>query len=176
VLAFINYSTITDYSEDVTRRKGDIRAYTNALLLGKSMPKPTAAHNAAASEAPARTGAQGTSRETPRLEPGRTAAAPAQSSSSSLPFRQEKGELSLHQEKGHTDKQSSSSTSLSRPSRLHVPRPGLSPPSDAKEILLVDEVDVFFGKDFYGQTHNQVCRPCHYSTYTATTLRAFVHV
>ena len=25
-----------------------------------------------------------------------------------------------------------------------------------KEILLVDEVDVFFGKDFYGQTYNQV--------------------
>ena len=25
-----------------------------------------------------------------------------------------------------------------------------------EEILLVDEVDVFFGKDFYGSTHNQV--------------------
>ena len=27
---------------------------------------------------------------------------------------------------------------------------------DAEEILLVDEVDVFFGSDFYGKTHNQV--------------------
>ena len=27
---------------------------------------------------------------------------------------------------------------------------------DGEEILLVDEVDVFFGSDFYGQTHNQV--------------------
>ena len=28
--------------------------------------------------------------------------------------------------------------------------------ADGQEILLVDEVDVFFGSDFYGQTHNQV--------------------
>jgi hypothetical protein len=27
---------------------------------------------------------------------------------------------------------------------------------DGDEILLVDEVNVFFGSDFYGQTHNQV--------------------
>lgn len=27
---------------------------------------------------------------------------------------------------------------------------------DGQEILLVDEVDVFFGGNFYGQTHNQV--------------------
>ena len=28
--------------------------------------------------------------------------------------------------------------------------------ADAEEILLVDEVDVLFGSDFYGRTHNQV--------------------
>lgn len=27
-----------------------------------------------------------------------------------------------------------------------------------EEILLIDEVDVFFGSDFYGQTYNQVCQ------------------
>eukprot|EP00957_Ditylum_brightwellii_P064701 4910560-Ditylum_brightwellii.AAC.1 len=29
---------------------------------------------------------------------------------------------------------------------------------DRKEILLVDEVDVFFGSEFYGQTYNQVAQ------------------
>ena len=32
----------------------------------------------------------------------------------------------------------------------------LQPFEDGPEILLVDEVDVFFGSNFYGQTHNQV--------------------
>jgi len=31
-----------------------------------------------------------------------------------------------------------------------------TPSSTQEEILLVDEVDMFFGQDFYGQTHNQV--------------------
>ena len=30
------------------------------------------------------------------------------------------------------------------------------PALHGQEILLVDEVDVFFGSNFYGQTHNQV--------------------
>ena len=36
-----------------------------------------------------------------------------------------------------------------------------------EEVLLVDEVDVFFGKDFYGQTYNQVT---HISTSEVTAL------
>ena len=30
--------------------------------------------------------------------------------------------------------------------------------ADAEEILLVDEVDVFFGAEFYGQTYDQVAQ------------------
>ena len=35
MLGLVTYSTISDYSEDVTKRKGNIRTLTKALLLGQ---------------------------------------------------------------------------------------------------------------------------------------------
>ena len=38
----------------------------------------------------------------------------------------------------------------------HTSQPVLPLPLNQEEVLLVDEVDVFFGRDFYGKTYNQV--------------------
>ena len=117
VLDRVTYSTITQYSEDVTKRKGDIRALTKALLHGQSL---------AAASAPLVGSTSGHA----------SGAASSVVATSAAVSSKRKKQGAVNAMRAH--------------SSLH------SPHTNAKEILLVDEVDVFFGKDFYGQTHNQV--------------------
>ena len=148
MLGLVDYSTISEYSEAVTKRKGDVRALTAALLLGQPMP-----------EAPASSSCAVVPPAGPRLggRPVSTslAAGSGGSGSSGAVAKKSKGK-----KRG--------AAALTEPDDTHaqpsargvtVPKQAVRPstgPSMAPEILLVDEVDIFFGEDFYGQTHNQV--------------------
>ena len=128
VTGLVTYSTIGEYSEDVTKRKGDIRALTEALLLGRTMPQPAATFASSSSSA------------LPALPSAMAAAAD--------------GAVASVKKRG---KKRSADGALSDQDGAVAPAARSRPASDeAPEILLVDEVDIFFGEDFYGQTHNQV--------------------
>ena len=76
----VTYSTIGEYSEDVTKRKGDIRVLTKALLLGQAAAGPTSAAGAAA------TSANGSGRRAAPRAPVPTAAVPAWHQHLALPL------------------------------------------------------------------------------------------
>ena len=126
LLQFIKYSKITTFAEDSTSRKGDIRGLTESLLRG-ALPKVTSKT------------AVGTSIES--------------TTGAALVEAQENVPLPLtacHPSNSIVD---DSTTSLSP----YAPGNSFDYVSEErKEILLVDEVDVFFGSEFYGRTYNQV--------------------
>ena len=125
VTGLVTYSTIGEYSEDVTKRKGDIRALTEALLLGRPVPQPAAGSVSSSSSS--------SSSALPSLPPDKSA----------------NGAVVSKKNRG---KKRSADGAVSDRVGCAV----ASAADEAPEILLVDEVDIFFGEDFYGQTHNQV--------------------
>ncbi|CAE8585703.1 unnamed protein product [Polarella glacialis] len=140
----IIYSKITEFSEDATLAKGNIRALTLDLINGVKSKHRALARSKSGSS---RGGPVGSIT-------GSTSSARVSSDSSEM-ARCSTGLRPA--EKG---------SALSLP----VPVPGCGsssslsglvvrqapPVCNDEELLLVDEVDVFFGSDFYGKTHNQV--------------------
>ena len=126
VLELVKYSKITTFAEDSTAAKGNIRDLTESLLRGNLS---TANFGSNVVDAP----------------------------SSKTPQRR----LRSHSPAKQMKKQKTSTSSLL--SRAKASIDGMLGytlealnPSATEEILLVDEVDVFFGAEFYGKTYNQV--------------------
>ncbi|KAK3272875.1 hypothetical protein CYMTET_18851 [Cymbomonas tetramitiformis] len=141
----IKYSRITDYSEDTMKAKGNLRTLTLDLLCGRGL--------SASIGNPANTGSTDEnvshSEGNQSCHPSPSAAilpstgAPTATSSSLL----------------HRSPGASQAMPLTPTQQTSSEYDGKSK-QNGEEILLVDEVDVFFGKDFYGQTHNQTaCLP-----------------
>lgn len=136
----IKYSKITAFSEDTTASKGDIRSLTEALLRGK----PTKSSPLRATR-------------NPSLE-----SLPSKIRITNGNSRQSSVALAQHQSHGTEDEleeQTSVETCAGGPSKdvLSLLR-GTEEGSKPNEVILVDEVDVFFGSDFYGQTYNQAAQ------------------
>lgn len=131
VAPLVKYSTITQYSEDLTKRKGNIRELTLAMIRGEFSTSATYTSDAKSPTpqdgpiSPPYDGSLKTLASQQEPEPSKGAAVEIAGTS-----RQDLNDA-------HT---------LSN----------LSDPDQLPEILLVDEVDVFFGEDFYGQSHAQV--------------------
>ncbi len=134
ITKFVKYSKITTLSEDTTAMKGDIRNWTEALLRGKLSTRPRL------SNISNHTRSHTTSR---LLQESSTTS----TKTFSLPDRKKKRKTKKH------EKDTSSVTTVVDPGDSTI---SVFNSTDRKEILLVDEVDVFFGADFYGQTYNQV--------------------
>ena len=131
VTQFVKYSKITTLSEDTTATKGDIRNLTEALLCGhlKQATVPQSDLNPSTS-----------SRQDTR--------------DMSVPQRQTRQSSRKKKKCNEQPEIPINETSIASSS------PGCATiattSTGRKEILLVDEVDVFFGANFYGQTYNQV--------------------
>lgn len=133
VLDDVKYSKITTFAEDCTASKGDIRHLTESLLRGNLLQTGLSSHDVG--------GLKRDSTSETQVRRGRskppTPKAGSKKKQKTMPSS-EKDNL-IGQELGGA---------------LDIAR-GQSLP-EKEEILLVDEVDVFFGKEFYGKTYNQV--------------------
>lgn len=128
VLDLVSYSKITTFAEDSTASKGNIRDLTESLLRGNL--------SSAELESPV----------TYSNEDCPTAKSPLRRLRSQSPTKKNKKQKT---------------TSLRSRAREAIDGVmgrvlNVSKPSAKEEILLVDEVDVFFGAEFYGKTYNQV--------------------
>lgn len=171
---FIKYSKITTFAEDSTATKGDIRSLTECLLRGnlskpsyvKSMLTTTKAElpslKSKVDDMNDETNPESTADSNLLEEPVETGVANRTRS---------KKHCSINSKSSHGDSQqvklrsSVTSSTLSAASPANTisidckhTTPAFSDSNQAemKEVLLVDEVDVFFGSEFYGQTYNQV--------------------
>ncbi|CAB9511747.1 expressed unknown protein [Seminavis robusta] len=135
------YSKITTLSEDTTTRKGDIRGLTAGLL--NNIPGQQHSSSRGSHPPPAQLS---------------TASTPSPAYSSAL-THQTQGSQSYHTSSQHTTNVCLADPTLQGSLNPHIAA-GTFPAATAsgEEILLVDEVDVFFGSDFYGQTYNQVTK------------------
>mmetsp|Transcript_1455 Transcript_1455/g.3038 ORF Transcript_1455/g.3038 Transcript_1455/m.3038 type:complete len:1794 (-) Transcript_1455:138-5519(-) len=133
VLEHVKYSKITTLSEDTTAAKGNIRKLTEALLYGNLKVS-------AQSPAIGNTAYCATIINTPYSSTTKLATA-------SLGRSENGNKNSTNEECGKNIKLADVDTC-----------PSTSKLMSREEILLVDEVDVFFGADFYGQTYNQVAQ------------------
>lgn len=154
----VKYSKITSLSEDKTAAKGDIRGLTDSLLHGQFIqhssgnitPRSTrssipllSSHKESISRI--------TRSSTPKTQEKRRTRSTSHHVSATM--RSSIPDLkTINETNNHTYRQQSNSlqknSSKSPPRRLDT----------TEEILLVDEVDVFFGGNFYGQTYNQVAQ------------------
>jgi len=151
VTEHIIYSKITTLSEDTTAAKGDVRNLTEAMLRGRleEVLMPTTSQGASLIIH------NSTTRSIVNSDPEASATNcdVARQGSASSSGRKTRG--SRKKRKGK--KKDNSGTHETSVTVTCQGRASLAPESAArKEILLVDEVDVFFGADFYGQTYNQV--------------------
>eukprot|EP00980_Cylindrotheca_fusiformis_P018989 scaffold6361_cov124-Cylindrotheca_fusiformis.AAC.2 len=133
----IKYSKITSLSEDSTARKGDIRYLTEEMLRGSLDESGKTKKAMVDSELLQLSESQPQQRSG---EPTPTKLQP--SDSRSVAQRQSLRSFAAQSQS------SQSSRTRSRSAKQVL----------AEEILLVDEVDVFFGAEFYGQTYNQVAQ------------------
>ena len=129
----VKYSKITKFAEDSTLSKGNIRELTESLLRGKL-------HDSGSN-----VGHQDsdTKKTQVSVRRGRSRTESPQAGNK----KKQKTMSSLNEGPG-TSQPGGVSSSLS-----FVQNQELHP---KQEILLVDEVDVFFGAEFYGKTYNQV--------------------
>ena len=177
VTEYVNYSKITTLSEDNTSTKGNIRDLTNSMLRGEfqertfhySNNKNTSSHISSTStnislednqeNAPKRRksrrikslednldNATNTKRKSPKRRKSRRTNSPEDNPKNDASTYRKSPERSKSRRTKDTD-QVAAVTSNNDVNMHNIQR---------KEILLVDEVDVFFGADFYGQTYNQV--------------------
>ena len=152
VTEHINYSKITTLSEDTTAAKGDVRNLTEAMLRGRleEVVMPTTSQGASPIH---NSTSIVNSHSEARATNGDVALDTSQQGSASSSGRKTRG--SRRKRKGK--KEGNRGTHETSVTTTCQGRASLAPESAArKEILLVDEVDVFFGADFYGQTYNQV--------------------
>ncbi|KAL7554369.1 hypothetical protein ACHAWF_017810 [Thalassiosira exigua] len=159
----ITYSKITTFAEDSTASKGDIRNLTESLLRGtlSSVPCPpqaTRGRNTTVASLPPNTlniGNSGVSRDisTALKAEVESTIETTDNSSSSLSPNMSVDLVPQSQVKRELPAQTSTNDVVSKKTKLNKIS---SATCERKEILLVDEVDVFFGSEFYGQTYNQV--------------------
>jgi hypothetical protein len=171
----IKYSKITSLSEDTTAKKGDIRYLTESLLHGniahKSPPKNEARGNdflGADSLEPVVKGQ--VSEEQMQLNAklrktdlGKTSS-PSESNTQ-VPVLQQHGyrtrsraSLESKDQIQPREAKNSGFWSIAKDSSPLPVAFSTTGKSSEEEVLLVDEVDVFFGSEFYGQTYNQVAQ------------------
>jgi len=151
VTEFVKYSKITTLSEDNTAAKGDIRNLTKDLIRGKlelasvskrnnvgigHFPQDIVHH----SDGRLRSGTSSFEEDVVHIDIRRASSEKSKKS----PRRSKR-----NNKNGCTRAQNSSTISSATSATKSLLR---------NEILLVDEVDVFFGADFYGQTYNQVAQ------------------
>ena len=153
VRGLVDYSTISEYSEVVTKRKGDIRQLTAALLLGRELPQTSSSTSSSSSSSSTRLA--GSSASAIMAGAASSSSHPRATSSlaaaSSLAAFSSAGDQLSKSGRGKKRSSAALADPSDPPQETHAR--GLAA---APEILLVDEVDIFFGEDFYGQTHNQV--------------------
>lgn len=129
----VKYSKITTLSEDTTAAKGNIRHMTNAMLKGNIYKSYS-----------------NTSPNLPRLVTSEVRDDMSETISTAS-----QRTLCKDSRKQQKNKRKRRKNETSIVSSVNAKRHN----SQAQqEILLVDEVDVFFGGDFYGQTYNQVAQ------------------
>eukprot|EP00984_Skeletonema_dohrnii_P034349 scaffold33533_cov119-Skeletonema_dohrnii-CCMP3373.AAC.1 len=127
VLDLVKYSKISTFAEDSNASKGNIRDLTESLLRGDLS---SAKLGSAVIDAPA-------------------AKSPQRRLRSSSPTTKKKKQRTSTSSISHTE----TSIDGTKGQALDALKPSTSV---TEEILLVDEVDVFFGAEFYGKTYNQV--------------------
>ena len=155
ITKYIKYSKITSFAEDSTANKGDIRYLTESLLRGTLLPPQTNANEALTQDVAMNKAVN----SKPELQGGSTRNTNmAIDSSDSAPHTNIKPSpqnIQIDREIPSTLSQQTSdkndAITTSKKVKLNT-----APVKERKEILLVDEVDVFFGKEFYGTTYNQV--------------------
>ncbi|CAE7561739.1 unnamed protein product [Symbiodinium sp. CCMP2592] len=147
----IVYSTVTTYStgEDLILRKGDIRSLTLDLVQGQELNGgglPTAASPSDnAAEAGKKRGIKATQ---PPAKKTKVNAA-----------RQRKRKMADEEQVPSACSAvvpHAATAVVSADALTPAVHAQASPAAPKEEILIVDEVDVFFGENFYGRTHNQV--------------------
>lgn len=170
----IKYSKITSLSEDTTAKKGDIRYLTESLLRGNMEPQslpaadPSPSHSQGAlngskpnmkmQPSEAQIQSQGKPRQTGLSIPSSHSHRNTQLPRSPQRVYRTRSTAVLHSKENlqPRDVNTGGFWSLSKDG----PCEPIAIPSQKQvmqeEILLVDEVDVFFGSEFYGQTYNQV--------------------
>mmetsp|Transcript_643 Transcript_643/g.1274 ORF Transcript_643/g.1274 Transcript_643/m.1274 type:complete len:2485 (-) Transcript_643:1939-9393(-) len=128
----VKYSKITRFAEDSTASKGNIRDLTESLLRGKLIPAEfgSLAIDCKKKDAKKAQVRRGRSKSPKAGNKKKQKTMPA---------------LNLNDEK-HLGKKNGTALDIAKDQN----------PSVNREILLVDEVDVFFGSEFYGRTYNQV--------------------
>jgi hypothetical protein len=153
----IKYSKITTMSEDSVAEKGDIRELTVDLINGKMSRKPR--HHSPL-HATKDDGTNVSSRTRTRRVANADPHMPeVKETTSIIPTNKSK------RKKVSSPTNSEIPAATKSESLVEVARSSGrndSPlPLNGEEILLVDEVDVFFGPDFYGKTYNQVAELEH---------------
>ena len=150
----IKYSKITVLSEDTTAAKGNIRELTESLLRSEFDPSTGAVSrnkskrsrrptNSACWQAARSTGSGASTMSTEQETPAETDVSTSQRT-------KKRG--------GRKKKKKKSNASAALCSRVGDACAAEWQVKIGEEILLVDEVDVFFGSNFYGQTYNQVAQ------------------
>lgn len=151
VRGLVDYSTISEYSEVVTKRKGDIRQLTAALLLGRELPQTSSSTSSSSSSSSTRLAGSSASAIMAGAASSSSPATSSLAAASSLAAFSSAGDQLSKSGRGKKRSSAALADPSDPPQETHAR--GLAA---APEILLVDEVDIFFGEDFYGQTHNQV--------------------
>jgi len=134
----VKYSKITTLSEDATKAKGNIRVLTESLLRGQLED---------VGSAPALIIARKSGGVT--ISPGKSKV--RTTTKSTTDTKTEDGSFK-------SDTVSKTKKKVDKMIERKIIQPPEMSSIDRKEILLVDEVDVFFGSEFYGQTYNQVAQ------------------
>jgi uncharacterized protein YegL/GTP-binding protein EngB required for normal cell division len=161
ILDLVKYSKITTLSEDTVAAKGNIRQLTESLLRGKI--RKTCNQEATDDELMSDLDSRTTLSSTPnklRLSPNH------QEGTRSLGLNNPIGMKSKPNTNGKERKSLEPNSSIDlqhwtesksiEEKNWDQQNPIKINPDKNEEILLVDEVDVFFGAEFYGQTYNQV--------------------
>ena len=159
ITEYIKYSKITSFAEDSTASKGNIRHLTECLLRGTRLPSQTNATESLTQDVTTTNNAMNSK---PELLGGSNGGGNDSTtyidSSDSAPHTNIKPSpqnIQIDREIPSTLSQQTSdkndAITTSKKVKLNT-----APVKERKEILLVDEVDVFFGKEFYGTTYNQV--------------------
>mmetsp|Transcript_18198 Transcript_18198/g.39423 ORF Transcript_18198/g.39423 Transcript_18198/m.39423 type:complete len:1024 (+) Transcript_18198:344-3415(+) len=144
----IKYSKITTYSEDTTAAKGDIRTLTEELLRGSLASKTNRNMLQSGSFL---SNLFGTSSSIFGHDSINGATNETATSGDSAPGKTNK--IVAHSQ---PCRQPSAVEATMPPTQLSSVLHPQGSDTPAPEILLVDEVDVFFGAEFYGQTYNVV--------------------
>jgi hypothetical protein len=143
ILGSVNYSKITTLSEETAAKKGDIRGLTLSLMHDK-LPSGRQANRSRAIEQHARRSSVPSS--DPRPDPIQSSVL------SSVPNSEQSPDTA--DPMGTRISSYEVSDAVSSRTRRTSSNNGKGVKESKEEILLVDEVDVFFGAEFYGRKYS----------------------